>query len=390
MTDYRGFDILDYLVLIVKWRKLLLSVAFISLILSYLAVYFFIDERYDSSSLIIPAENSDLTGISSLMKSFSNLPISIPGISGSESTTDIYTTIIYSRTSIVDLINKFDLSSEYQNKYFDETIKAVRKDISADETDKGAYEITVRASSPNKAASMVNYIVDKLNKTLIQLNTLKAKENRIFLENRYSEIKNNLVKSEDSLVNFQKKSGLIFAEEQAKTSVEAYTKLESEVTTKQIELSIMTKIFGANSPLTQEAKIAADEYKDKFENLKRGKESSELLLPIDNLPLKAMNYLRYFSEVEINKKLMEFIIPLYEQSKFEEQKSIPYIQIIDRGVAPSKKSYPPRILFSIIITFFIFLLILIILIMKEKIKNSENDNVKYISQNIFHFRNERT
>ena len=150
MAEYKGFDILDYLVLIVKWKKFLLATFLISLVITYLSVYFLIDEKFDSTSLIIPAENSDLSGISSLMKSFSNLPISIPGLNGSESSTDIYTTIIYSRTSIVDLIDKFDLLREYQSKNIDETIKVVRKDIHAEETEKGAYEISVRASSPKK------------------------------------------------------------------------------------------------------------------------------------------------------------------------------------------------------------------------------------------------
>ena len=233
---------------------------------------------------------------------------------------------------------------------------------------------------------MTNYIVEKLNSTLIKLNTTKAKDNRIFLENRYEEIKNNLIKSQDSLVRFQKHSGLIFAEEQAKTSIEAYTKLESEVVSKQVELSILTKILGENSPRTQEAKIAYDEYRSKIENMKRGKDKSELILPIDNLPQKAMNYLRYYSEVEINKTLMEFIIPLYEQSKFEEQKSIPYIQIIDKGVAPIKKSFPPRTLLTILITFFVLMFAFVILIIIEKIKNTDNEKVKYITQNVFHFR----
>ena len=386
MAEYRGFDILDYIVLIVKWKKFFLVTFLISVVVVYLSIFFLIDERYDSSALIIPAENTDVSGISSLVKSFSKLPVSIPGLSGSETTTDIFTTIIYSRTSIVDLINKFDLLKEYKADNIDETIKIVSKDIDADETDKGAYKITVRASSAKKAADMTNYIVKKLNSTLIELNTAKAKENRLFLENRYTEIKNNLFNSEDSLVKFEKMSGLIFAEDQAKTSVEAYTKLESEVASKQIEVSILTKIFGENSPQVQQAKIAAEEYKNKIENLKSGKDKSDLLLPIDNLPQKAMDYLRYYSEVEINKTLMEFIVPLYEQSKFEEQKSIPYIQVIDKGVAPAKKSFPPRILLTAIITLFILMFSFIFIIIREKIIHTENDKVKFITRNIFHFR----
>lgn len=389
MAEYKGFDILDYLVLIVKWKKFLIITFFISLLATYLSVYFFVGERFDSTSLIIPAENSDMSGISSIMKSFSNLPISIPGLSGSESTTDIYTTIIYSRTSIIDLIHHFDLFKDYNSKDIDEIVKIVKKDIKAEETDNGAYEITVRANSPVKAAKMVNYIVEMLNRSLITLNTTKAKENRVFLENRYAEIKSNLIKSQDSLVQYQKKSGLIFAEEQAKSSVEAYSKLESDIVTKEIEYSILSKILGENSPQTQSAKISAEELKNRIDNIKQGKEKSEILLPMVNLPQKAMNYLRYYSEVEINKTLMEFIIPLYEQSKFEEQKSIPFIQIIDKGEVPTKKSYPPRTLITSIIAMIVLILALAFIIMREKIKNSSNNKIKYITQNFFTFKDNK-
>ncbi len=56
--------------------------------------------------------------------------------------------------------------TEYKSNNIDKTIKVVRNDIYADETDEGAYEVTVRASSPKKAATMTNYIVEKLNSTL--------------------------------------------------------------------------------------------------------------------------------------------------------------------------------------------------------------------------------
>lgn len=389
MIENNNFEFIDYFVLIVKWKKFLLSIFLLSLVLSYLYIFFFVPEKFDSTALIIPAEGNDVTGISSVMKSFSNLPISIPGLSGSEGTTDIYTTLIYSRTSIKNLIDKFDLKKEYIKDNIDETIKAVRKDIKADETEKGAYEITVRASSAKKAAYMANYLVEQLNLTLIKLNTAKARENRMFLEKRYEEIKSNLILSQDSLVKFQKKSGLIFAEEQAKSSIEAYAKLESELFAKQIELTVLHKLFGKDAPRSQEAKIAYDEFKTKLEDLKRGKDKSELILPIDNLPQKTMTYLRYFSNIEINKALLEFIIPLYEQSKFEEQKSIPYIQIIDYGVPPVKKSYPQRVLFALLISIIISNLVLIGLILHAKIKNTENDKIRYIVSHFFKFRNSR-
>ena len=385
MTENNNFEFIDYFVLIVKWKKFLVVSFLLSLIIGYLVIFFFIDEKYDSTALIIPAEGGDVTGISSIMKSFTNLPINVPGLSSSKGTTDIYTTIIYSRKSLQELIDKFNLMQEYDDENIDATIKALKSDITADETEKGAYEITVRSSSAKKAADMTNFLIDKLNSTLIDLNTTKARENRIFLQKRYEDVRSNLLASQDSLVKYQRKSGIIFAEEQAKSSIEAYAKLESEMLVKEIEVKVLTKLFGEDSPQTQQADIAFSEFQNKFMKLKSGEEKSELLLPIKNLPEKAMTYLRYYSDVEINKKLMEFILPLYEQSKFEEQKSIPFIQIIDRGSIPVKKSFPPRILFALLLAVFITSTLLSVIILREKIKNSENLKVKFIADNVFKF-----
>lgn len=386
MSEKKNFEIIDYFVLIVKWKKFLLSVLSVSLIVGYLAIYFLIDEKFDSTALIIPAEGGDISSITSLVKSFTNLPISVPGLKSAKSTTDIYSTILYSRKTLTKLINKFDLMKEYDEENIDETIKGLRKDITADETEKGAYEITVRASSAKKAANMTNFLVDELNNTLIELNTQKAKDNRIFLEKRYEEVRKNLLSSQDSLVKYQRTSGIIFVEEQAKASIEAYAKLESELLAKETEVKVLSKLFGENSPQVNQSKIALEEFKNKVMNVKRGKDNNDLLLPITNLPEKAMKYLRYYSDVEINKKLLEFILPLYEQSKFEEQKSIPFIQIIDRGSVPIKKSYPPRVLFSLLIAMFITSTAFTFILLKERIKNTENPKVKFLSENLFKFK----
>jgi len=386
MSNFKGFDVLDFFILLIRNKKFLIITFVSSMIFSYLTIYFLVEEKFDSIGVIIPAESNDMSGISTLMKSFSNLPISIPGLSSAESTTDIYTTIIYSRSFIKKIIFKFNLKRDYKEDDFDKLIKAVRNNISAGEDDNNAYEITVRANSRQKSADMVNYIIDELNKSLIQLNTAAARENRMFLEKRYFDIKQKLEKSEEVLVKFQKTSGIIFAEQQAKSTLEAYTKLEAEVASKEIEFSILQKLFGEKSPQAQQAKMLYEEYKNKINSLKRGKDSSELLLSIDNLPEKAMNYLKYFSDIEINKTLMQFIIPLLEQAKFEEQKSIPIIQIIDKGEPPVKKSYPQRALFSLFISLALIIFIIIFIILKERIKNSQNEKIKYIVNNLWLFR----
>ncbi|MCZ7614320.1 MAG: hypothetical protein M5T52_12495 [Ignavibacteriaceae bacterium] len=48
-------------------------------------------------------------------------------------------------------------------------------------------------------------------------------------------------------------------------------------------------------------------------------------------------FLRLYRDIEIYTAILEFIVPIYEQAKLEEQKNIPVLQVIDYGVVPEKK-----------------------------------------------------
>ncbi len=45
-----------------------------------------------------------------------------------------------------------------------------------------------------------------------------------------------------------------------------------------------------------------------------------------------IEYFRIYREVEIQSKIMEVTLPLFEQAKMEEHKSIPTILVIDEAV----------------------------------------------------------
>jgi uncharacterized protein involved in exopolysaccharide biosynthesis len=66
------------------------------------------------------------------------------------------------------------------------------------------------------------------------------------------------------------------------------------------------------------------------------------LSPLSELPQQAKDYLRLERNIQIYASISQIILPLYEQAKYEEQKSIPVIQIIDPAIPPERKFFPPR------------------------------------------------
>ncbi|MBN8545536.1 MAG: hypothetical protein J0L60_05305 [Ignavibacteria bacterium] len=387
MTEERKIEMLDILVVLVRKKFLLLFVAVLTAALGYLSVYYFIDEKFESTAVVVPYESGKSGGMSSLLKNISGLPIGgLSNLGGSTSNLDFYLTIVYSRSTLTEIIDKFDLRKEYDQKYFADVLKRVIEDITVVNNDDLSVSVAVRNKSPKKAADIANYIVDVLNKKVLEINTRKTKDNRIFLEKRYKEVVAELKDAEDRLEEYQKKNGVFEAEQQVKASVTAFADLEMELARKQVEYETAEKMLGENTPSVKNLKDALASLEKKVNDIKNGKNGKSVLIPMGSLPTKAIEYFRLYRDVKINSEMIEFLLPVYEQAKFDEQKEIPVILSIDKAVPSDKKVYPPRMVYAILISLFATGIIAFGLVMKEVAGNVSDPKVKFVLRNILSIR----
>jgi len=390
-TEDKKIDLLDYLVILIKWKKFLILLLLPTMIISYLAIYFLIEEQFDAEALIIPAEDASMGGFASLI---GNLDVNLPFDLGATSSPEmgLYTTIIYSRTNLQKVIDKFNLYEVYElstqtKDHRNKALEQLEGTVSATETDFGAFSLEVRANSPVLAANITNFIIDELNFTLINIRTEKSRNNRIFLQDRIMEIRENLRASEDSLIIYQSVSGILQPEEQFKGVVEAYTTIETDLIARQIQKSILEQIKGKQSMDVTNMQIEIEEIEKKLNNLKKHGEPSGIFPSLTTLPEKAINYFRILREIEINSAILEFVLPLFEQSKIEEKKDIPTLQVIDHAIPPGQKSYPPRTIITLIITFGVFITAFFFILIRENQNWQQSEKLLFIRKNLFRWKN---
>ena len=385
MTNAQNPEILDYIVLLVKWKRPLTILALSLFTISYLSIYFYISEEYDAKATIMPTEEKQLGGISSLVKGLGNLPLSMGG-STKSTEMDLYTSIINSRQSLEKVIERFDLMKDYGLTSKEKAVERLRAKIKTRVTDENSYEIVVRASSAQKASDIANFVLDVLNKTVIEFNVSKSRNDRIFLEQRNKEMNDNLHKAEDSLQYYQEGTGMFEAKEQIKMIISAYSAIESELIAKQIELSILENTLSKDSPQLENLRMEVREYDNKLLKMKQEGEKNGVILALNTLPEAAKNYVRHFRDVEIYSKILEFLIPLYEQARFEEQKNVPILQVIDHPVPPEKKSYPPRVVFSLAITIAGLIIAFFYIVLNENDDWKNSEKVSFIRANLTKWR----
>jgi capsule polysaccharide export protein KpsE/RkpR len=341
----------------------------LSLIIIYLGVYFLIEEQFEASATIIPREDDAGGLVGGLSSTLKKMPFSL-GSKSTSSDMDLYKTIIYSRTMMEDVIEKFDLVRIYKLdtsniEYMERTIKRLRTEVGTKETEESALMITVRAITRQRAADMTNYIVQTMNDRIIDLKVSRSKQNRIFLEKRVAEISSQLRMAEDSLRAFQERTGFLDAKTQLQGILTANATIENELIAKKIQLGILERLYDKESQQVKELDVQIQEFQKKIGQLRTQGDPGSPLLPLKILPKTSSEFIRYYREVELNNLLMEFVVPMYEQAKIEEKKDYPILQVIDYAIPPAKKSYPPRTLFALTGSISVTLLVLIFLKLRE-------------------------
>lgn len=349
----------DYLYIFVKRRRFLFKTVLGAGILTA-AFSLLMPNWYMATASVLPPKRPG--GLLSLLEGsgFSSLLRNIPGISGKLSGGQeaySYLAILQSRTVLERVVRKFDLMTVYEvsDSSMDKALKALRNNATFDFAAEGNIVITVLDQDPQRAADMANYFVELLNERSVQLGTQEARSNREFVERRFQQNQRDLKNAEDSLKAFQQRYGIYALPEQTAGAIKAASVLKAEADAKEIELGIVRRSFGDENARVQALRLELSEINRKMGEMKFGTadwyndRSLNLFVPFKDVPEIGAEYVRRFRDFEVQNRMMEFLLPLYEQAKIDEQKDTPVVLELDKAVAPERKSKPRRSL--IVLTF---------------------------------------
>lgn len=383
-----GHSFVEFLVVLVKYRWFLFL--FIFIITAGATTYALLATKwYKASASVLPAEKTDflgsLGGLSSLVKGFSPSK----GLAALTGTSDVdrYMAILKSGTMMNDVISTFKLREEYEleDAYYEKVVKAFISNLEMDVEDEGNLVVSVFDKDPQKAADIANYMIAKLNEMNTVLGVTNAKANREFIEKRYIENITYIDSLERDMKNFQEKYGVIAVPEQLEATVKAMSDIYAQLAQKEVELNVMKRTYGEESPLTIKAEIGVEELNKKINSLNAGKELSDdgvnLLIPFKKAPGLGYKYFKIYRDLEIQYTILEFVQPMYEQAKVEEVRNTPSVLVLDYAGPAERKARPKGSLYFVISFFastFFGLLIVFTLEGLKKIKSIAPDKYNYM------------
>jgi capsule polysaccharide export protein KpsE/RkpR len=323
---------------------------------------YLIPEQFKATSIVmVSQDNNNMGGLASLIATSGVGSFGAEMFGVTSSSQQIIFGILKSRTSLTDVIERFDLIEYYgiDDGNIDKALQSFSKDIVFEPTDNGMIEVSVINEDPYLSSTIANYFVQIADSINIELNIEQAKNNRIFIEQRYLINISDLRKAEDSMYNFQKKHEIFAVPEQLEASVKTAAQIEASLVQQELTAELLKQQFGSEFPLYLETVKQLEFLKERVKELKISSElsyPSNVLFPFSKAPEISLNYLRLFREIEIQSKIMEFVLPMYEQAKVDEQKSTPSLIILDKAVPPQLK-HSPKKAFVILVFFFLGLFI---------------------------------
>jgi len=336
---------MDYILVLLRWRRFVLYFVLSATILS-VAGSFLLPKWYKSTTSLIPPKNQGLLGISGISALLREV---VPGATNKlagQQTAYNYLAIVNSRRAAEAMIQRFGLMEVYgiEDHSVEKAVEEFHDNFAVEVTEEGTVVLWTYDKDSLRAAEMANYMVQILNEISIELATGEAKSNRQFLERRVIENKAELKSVEDAFREFQETHGLVIIPDEARDLASSIGTVYARKLKVDIELSILKKTTGKENP--------------SYKLLER--EHFELAKKLSTFPQLGIESFRLYRDIVIQQKIMEFLVPLYEQARIEEQKDIPVILVLDKAVPAEKKSRPKRML--IVASTFLSSLILSIMI----------------------------
>ena len=385
-------------------RQWLGKVAQYALFVSTILV-FLIPNQYKSVTRVLPSDSlphtggvlsslAGLNGDSSPGSSASSLIDFASEALGTRNNGALYVALLESRTVQENLVQRYDLRKVYGVK----TLEAARQNLENHaeiKEDRKSYVITIRVADKDKqrARNLAQGYVEEANKLLAHVSTSSAGQQRMFLEQRLVQVKNDLETAEKNFSQFASKNATLDVPEQTRAMVESGAVLEAQVIAAQSELEGLQQIYTSNNVRVRSAQARVAELQKKVQEMggaangaaPPSEVNSERIYPaIRQLPVLGVEWADLYRQVKIDTTVFELLTTQYEMAHMEEARETPVLNIVDPANLPEKKSFPPRLLLLLGFTLFAVAMGSLWILAKERWQSiSYDDPGKLLAQNIY-------
>lgn len=347
MNNQEEINLIDYLRVLVKWKKLIGCIiggtAIASVVISLL-----LPKIYASTTTLLPPQQESSIGMAGTAASqfAGGLGGLASGFLGLKSPADVWVAILKSRTVQEAIISRFGLMDVFQVKTVEDASSVLSGMVNISKSRQDIISITVEDKDPRRAALIANAFVEELDKVNKSVVMTSGGRMRAFIEKRLNDQKTELEKIEEEVKGFQEKNGAVKLDDQSKAIIETIGKIKGQVMAKEVELQTFLSFATPNNPQAELLRSQVDELRENLRELEEGKKGGgpqkSIFIPTTKIPDLALQYARLLRDIKVQETLYGLLTQQYEMARIQEAKDSPTVQILDVAKVPEKRIKPKR------------------------------------------------
>jgi tyrosine-protein kinase Etk/Wzc len=356
-------SVLDLLVVLAGHKRFIFRFVLAAAVLA-VVVSFLLQDQYEAKIVLLPPQqNSSMA--SALLGQLGNIGSlgSLASLAGSslgiKNPSDMYLSLLTSRTVEDAMIQRFALMAEYHKKRLSDARKELENRTTAVAGSKdGLIRLTVEDHDPKRAADLANGYVDEFRKLSATLAITEAARRRLFFEQQLQEAKDNLTAAEEAMRKTQQTTGVLQIDSQARALIESAAILRAQVVAKEVQIQSMRSFAADDNPALILAKQELAALQKQLEEVAGSQPDtgSDINLSKGRVTGAGLEYLRRLRDLKYHETVYELLAKEFEIAKLDEAREGSIIQVVDPAVTPDKKSFPPRLLIVVGVTILAFLM----------------------------------
>lgn len=291
----------------------------------------------------------------------------LTGASSLKSPTEQYVALMESVSVSDRIIDHFQLMKVYGAEYRVDARKtlATKVDISIGKKD-GLVSVAVQDEKPERAADIANAYIDELKLISSTLAVSEAQQRRVFFEAQLQSTKAKLTLAQRELEGAGYSERVLRAEPRA--AAESYARLQAEITTTEVAIQTLRRSYNENSPELQQALTRLQALRAQLTRLENSAQA----------PAEAVgkpDYIGAYREFKYQEALFELMSKQYELARVDESREGALIQVVDKAMAPERRTKPVRSLIALLSMLATAILLAAVILTKALAKLSKQDEL---------------
>lgn len=351
-------------------KKLIFGLPFLAGIVA-IVVSLLLTPIFTAKTTLLPPQGGGAGGAAAALAQLGGLA-GLAGISTGGTTADTVVSMLKSRSTKDEIIDRFKLIERYeaemrQDAYL-ELDKRVR--VSSDKKS-GLITVEVDDEDPAFAAEMANAYYEVLRSLMTRVAVTEAQQRRVFFEEQFAKAKEDLGNAEVALKETQERTGLVELKSQAEATIGAVARLRAEIAQREVQLSAMRTFATAENSDYRRVVAELNGLRTELKKLDKGGSGGELgLVSAGNLPQQGLEYVRAFREVKYQEAIFEIMAKQYELAKIDEAKDGGDVQQLDAAIPPERKSKPKKAIIVVVSVLAAGFLAVLIALLRGALRNS--------------------